>query len=212
MAERGISGAGLARRTGLTEPYISQLRKGHRDNPTGDAVARLAAALDVSTDWLLAGHGPQTARETAVQLQADPVLAESTAEYAPGFRWAPFFPWRMISDAVDFESLPTNWPRRVPIQTGKRVLVAFDAQGDAMEPRIFPGDTIVAMPGTAPRPGCLAAVATTGGVVLRRFQPLPGDRCRLIPYNPLFSPTDHAAEDFRWIWPVHSVIRSEWSD
>ena len=212
MAERGISGADLARRTGLTEPYISQLRKGHRGNPTGDTVAKLADALDVSTDWLLAGVGPRTAREIGVQLQADPFLAESVAEYSPGFSWAPLFPWRMIAEADAFAAMPIQWPQKVPVQSKARDLVAFDAVGDAMEPRIFPGDTVVAMPGTDPRPGCMVAAATASGVVLRRFQPLPGDRCRLIPYNPLFAPTDHDSAEFRWLWPVHSVIRREWSD
>jgi len=45
----------LAQRADISQPYMSRLLSGQRDNPTRAVADRLAALLDVSSDWLLGG-------------------------------------------------------------------------------------------------------------------------------------------------------------
>lgn len=57
MDASGISQARLAERTGLTAPYISELRKGRKQNPSPEVAGKLAAALGCSPVWLMHGQG-----------------------------------------------------------------------------------------------------------------------------------------------------------
>jgi transcriptional regulator with XRE-family HTH domain len=51
--ERGISAEQLARLTGLTTHHIYRLERGERPQVWGITIARLAVALDTTTDYLL---------------------------------------------------------------------------------------------------------------------------------------------------------------
>jgi transcriptional regulator with XRE-family HTH domain len=51
--ERELSADKLARRTGLTTHHIYRLERGERPNVWGTTVAKLAVALNTSTDYLL---------------------------------------------------------------------------------------------------------------------------------------------------------------
>lgn len=57
MDTAGITQARLAERSGLTAPYISELRKGRKQNPSPEVAGKLAAALGCSPAWLLHGTG-----------------------------------------------------------------------------------------------------------------------------------------------------------
>jgi transcriptional regulator with XRE-family HTH domain len=51
--ERELSADKLARLTGLTTHHIYRLERGERPNVWGTTVAKLAVALDTTTDYLL---------------------------------------------------------------------------------------------------------------------------------------------------------------
>lgn len=59
LTVRGWTQAELARRTGLSRESIKKYCQGSVAQPRGDALDRLAAALDVQPIWLRDGHGPQ---------------------------------------------------------------------------------------------------------------------------------------------------------
>ena len=46
--EKGLSLRELARRTGISHPYLSQLENGHCYNPTPDVLRKLSKCLNVS--------------------------------------------------------------------------------------------------------------------------------------------------------------------
>lgn len=54
MIEKNISQAELSRNTGMSTPYISMLVNGKIPDPKASNVYRIARALDVSLDNLLA--------------------------------------------------------------------------------------------------------------------------------------------------------------
>lgn len=62
---RGWAQAELARRANLGQAHISLLESGARRNPTADTLQRLAKALGVPIETLLAPEPPQRKRRTA---------------------------------------------------------------------------------------------------------------------------------------------------
>lgn len=58
--KRGLGSRALARRAGVNEAYPSQIEGGHRSKIEASILAKLAAALEVSLDWLVNGGAPPT--------------------------------------------------------------------------------------------------------------------------------------------------------
>lgn len=54
----------IAALVGITPPYLSDLKKGKRSNPSREIVASLAQALGVSVSWLLTGESGQPESST----------------------------------------------------------------------------------------------------------------------------------------------------
>lgn len=54
----------IARNAGITAPYLSDLKRGNRDNPSREIVSKLALALNVSVGWL-AGESDSPANNNA---------------------------------------------------------------------------------------------------------------------------------------------------
>jgi transcriptional regulator with XRE-family HTH domain len=73
MAARSLSGAELARRTGLTSQYVNSLRSKERGaRLTLETARRLATALGVSVDWLTKGTGPRERLSDVYPVYAEP--------------------------------------------------------------------------------------------------------------------------------------------
>jgi transcriptional regulator with XRE-family HTH domain len=53
-----LKGKEIAERAGIDPGYLSNLKQGKRAAPSGPVAKALAAALDVSVQWLVAGEGP----------------------------------------------------------------------------------------------------------------------------------------------------------
>lgn len=54
---KGFTCRALSERIESAESTVSQIERGSIENPGAKTVAALAAALDVSIDWLLTGEG-----------------------------------------------------------------------------------------------------------------------------------------------------------
>ena len=52
-ALRKLSGAELARRTGMSKAYLSEIERGTSTNIGSEQLVKLCRALSVSADWLL---------------------------------------------------------------------------------------------------------------------------------------------------------------
>lgn len=53
----GLNRSALATRAGLDPSHVRLIEDGHRENPTGSTLAKLAEVLNVSLDWLVRGIG-----------------------------------------------------------------------------------------------------------------------------------------------------------
>ena len=78
-AQRGLTQAQLARRAGLSRPFLSTLERGHRHRP--DLIPALARALGVTTASWPSTHHPRNEPEPA---RAGPAAATATRTPWPG--------------------------------------------------------------------------------------------------------------------------------
>jgi transcriptional regulator with XRE-family HTH domain len=68
--ERGLTLVEVAERANLSHPFLSQVERG-RAQPSMSSLFRIARALGVTQDWLLAAGGPSTATEPVAVLRQD---------------------------------------------------------------------------------------------------------------------------------------------
>jgi SOS-response transcriptional repressor LexA len=203
LSERyDLGQAELARELGLSVSYVHQLLNGKRTEPS----AQLLKLLDLYEKM----RSLQSSTPAPLRLREESGTASYSAETP--LTWLPVISWAHAGEATDFEELPSHMQERIPVTCRSPNAFALRIEGDSMEPRCVNGDLVVVMPGEEPRNGCLVvARLSNDGVVLRRFTKLPAGRVRLTAYNPVYPAIDYEADEFRWIYPVHSTIRREWS-
>jgi transcriptional regulator with XRE-family HTH domain len=80
MTEAGLNQNQLATRTGLTPGYLSNLFKRNPRRIDSDIAAKIAAALGVTSSWILTGSAPRTSNDTSPM--APPVSGEHTTDEA----------------------------------------------------------------------------------------------------------------------------------
>ena len=75
--QRGLTQDQLGRASGVRRSHISRLETGQRENPSVDITARLAVALDTSTDYLMGlTDDPRPVREVIHPSSDYSVLAD----------------------------------------------------------------------------------------------------------------------------------------
>lgn len=115
LSSHGLSLSELARRSGLSKGYVSQLTTGKASNPSVDAVGRIAAAFGVKTGELLgddvpAGPAPDTLPEglrafAATAEQAGTPLPSQDLQMLQGISYRGRHPtteeeWRFLYDTI----------------------------------------------------------------------------------------------------------------
>ena len=152
IAEAGSAEA-LARRTGASGPYISQIRSGlpyktGRRRRVGD---RLAATLERGMDkphgWM---DTPAPAGEDAG------IAAWSTGSGCPVISWEQAGTW---IDAPGFPLAEAHMP--CPVRAGAGTFVVR-VHGESMEPRFHQGDFVFVDPDRAPASGSFVVVRRPG--------------------------------------------------
>lgn len=162
LAELRMPAVELARLTGIPEASIYKYVSGRTANPRGDALTKLAAALDVTEQWLAFGGLTPTG---AVQIAHKPM----------GVRMIPVLNSHDLNSAVQRAEVPDIASKREP-QLAVPDVVAADAFGlriadDAMT--LCPaGSLVVVDPGAPAVPGRLVAAVSTalGYAVVRRWR------------------------------------------
>lgn len=76
----GLNARKLGLRSGLSSAIVGMIESEDRLSPEGKTVAKLAATLGVTTDWLLTGIGPAPTDETIRKYDGD---EEDDAEQTP---------------------------------------------------------------------------------------------------------------------------------
>jgi phage repressor protein C with HTH and peptisase S24 domain len=145
-------------------------------------------------------------------------LAEVCRNSGPlnGIRAIPVRSWAQAGagTGVDSDELPLDWQNRVATDCPDEQAFAVEIQGDSMEPKFFPGDIAVLMPGRQPRNGSLVVARLENeGIVFKVFtarEHPPGRVCTFTSYNQVFQPIEVPESSVIWNYPVYQIIRQVW--
>lgn len=187
MFLRGMKQVELSRATGLTDSQISSWYNG-RYRPNAEAMTKIAAALGVTTDYLLGKEEIPIAKFTLPQFHDVPVLGSVAAG-------TPIIAQEDIIGTV---------------MTDKNVF-ALKVKGDSMSPRIMDGDIVLVRQQDAAEDGGLVIAEIDGEATCKVLKRSHG-AVMLVPFNAAFTPivyTGQEAEDLRILGKVVES-RHEW--
>ncbi len=190
--EQGCSLTELADRVGLSRQTISAYATGMRQ-PKPPTLAALAAALEVSPDWL-SGYNVDKRRSPAPGLRSpritdDVVTFPIIGEVAAGYDHPALEDWS--GDTVD---IPRHYlhGRRSDDYFVLRVI------GDSMYPLYMDGDRVLVLrQSTLRRSGDIGVILYDGDqATLKKVEYVPGeDWLKLIPINPSYPPRTITGSD-----------------
>lgn len=187
MFLRGMKQVELSRATGLTDSQISSWYNG-RYRPNAEAMTKIAAALGVTTDYLLGKEEIPIAKLTLPQFHDVPVLGSVAAGT----------PILAQEDVIG------------TVMTDKDVF-ALKVKGDSMSPRIMDGDIVLVRQQNAAEDGDLVIAEIDGEATCKVLKRSHGS-VMLVPFNAAFTPivyTGQEAEDLRILGKVVES-RHEW--
>jgi len=187
MFLRGMKQVELSRATGLTDSQISSWYNG-RYRPNAEAMTKIAAALGVTTDYLLGKEEIPIAKFTLPQFHDVPVLGSVAAGT----------PILAQEDVIG------------TVMTDKDVF-ALKVKGDSMSPRIMDGDIVLVRQQDAAEDGDLVIAEIDGEATCKVLKRSHGS-VMLVPFNAAFAPfvfSGQQAEDLRILGKVVES-RHEW--
>ena len=187
MFLRGMKQVELSRATGLTDSQISSWYNG-RYRPNAEAMTKIAAALGVTTDYLLGKEEIPIAKLTLPQFHDVPVLGSVAAGT----------PIIAQEDVIG------------TVMTDKNVF-ALRIKGDSMSPRIMDGDIVLVRQQDAAEDGDLVIAEIDGEATCKVLKRSHG-AVMLVPFNAAFAPfvfSGQQAEDLRILGKVVES-RHEW--
>lgn len=187
MFLRGMKQVELSKATGLTDSQISSWYNG-RYRPNAEAMTKIAAALGVTTDYLLGKEEIPIAKLTLPQFHDVPVLGSVAAG-------TPIIAQEDIIGTV---------------MTDKNVF-ALKVKGDSMSPRIMDGDIVLVRQQDAAEDGDLVIAEIDGEATCKVLKRSHGS-VMLVPFNAAFAPfvfSGQEAEDLRILGKVVES-RHEW--
>ena len=213
--EKPLDQKQAAKVLGIGRTYFSELENGRR--PAGKflrqkfeaiefaSAAEISAILADKYDvWKRLQNESEGGRLSAKE--------RSGAYGAGGLRRIPLIGWAQACDAVnlvDFNDT-VNWENFVPSDIRDPKAIAVLIRGDSMEPEYKEGDIAILACSAAPASGNLiVGRLKKEGAVFKMFQILNVDlgKFRLTSFNSHYAPIERNADDFLWIYPVHSVIK-----
>lgn len=185
----GWKKAELARRSGVSYDNVIKYLSGAVDQPRGDTLAKLAAALSVDPLWLEKGIDASGDIWSTVPLMG---FVGAGGEIDPEYEQVP-------EDGLDQIQVPFALPGD---------MIALQVKGVSMLPRYDPGDVIIVWRDQRRALhtfyGEEVAVRTTEGRRFLKVLQKSGEAIDLISWN------DHPIRDVRleWIGEIYSTIRA----
>lgn len=187
MKDAGFpSQTALSRVSGVPQPTINRIINKVAGTPETSTLLRLAAACDVSFQWLLDGTGPKSVRERNAFVHGEMVdfkpVADASDERFVQIRKVTLrlsagimgFKTEESDDDGETVSINTRWLEKRGYR--KENLIATDIKGQSMEPTLFDGDTVVInMADKTPVDGAVFAVNYEGEAVVKRMARDAGD-------------------------------------
>lgn len=108
--ERGITGAELARRAGISKGYLSEIENGQASRPSADVLHRIATALETTVADLLGRRAPARAAPRQIpaslrEFAADADLTDDDLRMLAGIKFRGQQPasaedWRFLYEAI----------------------------------------------------------------------------------------------------------------
>lgn len=202
---------------GVTAEQLARYVRGE-SKPPFEVMARLAAATDASLDWLARGEGPPPPGEAdrAIAAQAERIgqvaadesgdeperLVRPPRESLDPADGAPIESGQIVAPLA-FEAA---WLRQRLLAEPERVAL-IEAQGDAMEPTIRPGDLLlVDLRVGRISDSALYVLAVAGGLSVKRLQRLSDGAVIVSADNPAYEAERLAPERARELPVVGRVL------
>ncbi len=164
-------------------------------------VQKVAATFNRPIAWFF-GDDSSIPRGLAAQLQATsltksqaiPVVSWASAGYGGSYG----DPATQIDEYLNSDCKDPN-------------AYALILEGDSMTPEYRSGDRVIFMPNEQPKNGdvVVARLEENGEVFFKLYHTFgkDGEMVRLSSYNPVYPPLEYRRDQFRFIHPMHSLIR-----
>lgn len=170
-----------------------------QNQPSAKTLGRIADVLGVSISFLLGEDvlpqpNVRVERASAAALQRVPVVSWATAGAGGNFSDCA----EQIEEHLESDTKDAN-------------AYALIIEGDSMMPKFEPGDRVVFEPNRQAANGdiVVARVAADGHVYFKLFHTFGAraEMVRLNSFNPAFPPLEFPLKAFRFIHPMHSMLR-----
>ncbi len=170
----------FAKKCGLSDSLLRKYLGGSL--PGLDNLIKIADAAGVSVEWLATGRGPIYTEECLVIGKQGEFALIGLVNVELSAGGGTFVQDERTKELYAFRR---DWLNRVCLAPSKAVLMRV--RGDSMHPTISDGDTV--MIDTARKnitPGKIFALRMEDTVMLKRLEPMPGGKVRIISDNPIY--------------------------
>lgn len=153
------------------------------------------------------GNAESSGNPKQVEAKGTP---QPTWDYSSRGRDIPVIGWAHAGDAASYEEIPRAWQNRIATDCADPKAFGVSLEGDSMEPKFSDGDILIVQPSTEIHSGCYVVVRfANDGVLFRRLE-MSGSKITLVPLNSQYQTSEHAADEFSWIYPVYMRITRLW--
>ena len=205
--QAGLTQRQLAEKIRASAAMINRLEKGINFNER--SARDVADALTVNYEALVSeawdGAAPNKKSYSTQQENARIVPLKSKTRRIPVVSWA------RAGEAKDYSDLATFIDESIETDCKDPNAFALIVEGDSMEPALRAGDRVVVVPNSEPRNGDIVVARTrdTHEVYLKLFHRVghKGEKIRLTSYNQVYPPLEFDSTAFRFIYPIHSMLR-----
>jgi len=163
---------------------------------------KLTTLLDVSISYLMGESESEPPNFSAEALRDAPPSKT---------RRVPVVSWARAGVGGNFHDLADQIEEYLDSETHDPNAYALIIEGDSMMPKFEPGDRIVFEPNRQPQNGdvVVARLFENGHVYFKLFHLFGGtnEMVRLTSFNPAYPPLEYPRSKFRFIHPMHSLVR-----
>ena len=195
MFFKRIRQADIVERAGFQKSNVSRYVTG-KTKPNGEALAKLAAALGVSPEWLI-GEGPDLTRDELSRMSL--TYTQASARQV-----------NVLGDVAAGVPIPAQEDIVGSIYTEKDVF-ALRIKGDSMSPRIMDGDVVLVDQNACPEDGDVV-IALVGDEATCKILKKTHDRVTLVPFNAAYPPFVYTGDEIADLHVLGVVVESrhEW--
>lgn len=195
----GLTQSELAGKTGVSLRTIQFWEMG-KTFPRQGALRKLSETTGIPIGVFL---GSEIAKPNA----SEPIPVKSMFP-----KRVPVVSWAKAGLGGDFANLAAQIDEWIDTDCQDSQAYALIIEGDSMMPEFKPGDRVIFMPNVEPRNGdvVVARLMKTGDVFFKLFHRTgaKGEIVRLTSFNPVYPPLEYRIDEFEFIHPMYSMVRT----